>query len=62
LATFDTLPSLAGDAAERVAGWGGLGFLHLLAESARTGLRELDRLNAVAEERRGPWATNAHGC
>jgi hypothetical protein len=53
----DALPSLRSDAAERLLGpdqavsWP-LAFLHLAAESARMGLRELDRLQAAAEKGR----------
>ena len=54
----DALPGLRSDAADRVAGRGHpvtwpLAFLHLVAESARMGLRELDRLEAAAEKGRG---------
>jgi hypothetical protein len=54
----DALPGLRSDAADRVAGRGcpvtwPLAFLHLVAESARMGLRELDRLAAMAEQGRG---------
>ena len=54
----DALPGLRSDAADRVAGRGRpvtwpLAFLHLVAESARMGLRELDRLAAIAEQGRG---------
>jgi hypothetical protein len=54
----DALPGLRSDAADRVAGRGQpvtwpLAFLHLVAESARLGLRELDRLEAAAEKGRG---------
>jgi hypothetical protein len=50
----DALPGLRSDAADRVAGWGRpvtwpFAFLHLVAEGARAGLRELDRLEAAAE-------------
>jgi hypothetical protein len=53
----DALPGLRSDAADRVAGRGRpvtwpLAFLHLVAESARMGLRELDRLDAAAEKGR----------
>jgi hypothetical protein len=47
----DALPTLRTDAATHVVGWGQpwpAAFLHLVAESARTGLRELDRLEAAA--------------
>jgi hypothetical protein len=50
----DALPSLRSDAADRLLGpdqpvsWP-LAFLHLVAASARMGLRELDRLQAAAE-------------
>ena len=52
------LPTLRSDAADRLVGrdqpvtWP-LAFLHLVAESARMGLRTLDRLEAVAEQGRG---------
>jgi hypothetical protein len=54
----DALPTLRTDAAARVAGEGRpvhwpLVFLHLVAESARAGLRELDRLEVAAEKGRG---------
>ena len=54
----DALPGLRSDAADRVAGRGRpvtwpLAFLHLVAESARMALRELDRLEAAAEKGRG---------
>jgi hypothetical protein len=54
----DALPGLRSDAADRVVGRGRpvtwpLAFLHLVAESARMGLRELDRLEAAAEQGRG---------
>jgi hypothetical protein len=62
-------PGLRSDAADRVAGRGRpvtwpLAFLHLVAESARMALRELDRLAAAAAQGRGSWpaATNARGC
>ena len=51
------LPTLRSDAADRLVRWGvpvswPLAFLHLVAESARMGLRELDRLEATAEKGR----------
>jgi hypothetical protein len=52
------LPTLRSDAADRLIGrdqpvtWP-LAFLHLVAESARMGLRTLDRLEAVAAQGRG---------
>src|SRR6516225_1771954 len=51
------LPTLRSDAADRLVGWGvpvawPLAFLHLVAESARMGLRELDRLDVAAEKGR----------
>jgi HTH DNA binding domain len=57
-AARDALPGLRSDAADRVAGRGQpvtwpLAFLHLVAESARMALRELDRLAAIAEKGRG---------
>jgi hypothetical protein len=54
----DHLPTLRSDAADRLVGrdrpvtWP-LAFLHLVAESARAGLRALDRLEAAAEQGRG---------
>jgi hypothetical protein len=54
----DHLPTLRSDAADRLLGrdrpvtWP-LVFLHLVAESARAGLRALDRLEAAAEQGRG---------
>jgi hypothetical protein len=55
----DALPSLRSDAADRIAGWGAsvtwpAAGLALIAESARLGLRELDRLAAAAEKGRRP--------
>ena len=53
----DQLPSLRSDAADRLVGrdrpvtWP-LAFLHLVAESAQAGRRELDRLEAAAEQGR----------
>jgi hypothetical protein len=52
-----SLPTLRSDAADRLVGLGvpiawPLAFLHLVAESARMGLRELDRLDAAAEKGR----------
>ena len=54
----DALPTLRSDAADRLAGWGRtvtwpVACLHLIAESARVGLRELDRLEAAAAKGRG---------
>ena len=54
----DALPGLRSDAADRVAGRGRpvtwpLAFLHLVAESARMALRELDRLETAAAQGRG---------
>src|SRR5262249_35055927 len=51
------LPTLRSDAADRLLASGQrvtwpLTFLHLVAESARMGLRELDRLEAAAEKGR----------
>ena len=51
------LSILRSDAADRLVGWGvpitwPLAFLHLVAEGARMGLGELDRLEAAAEEGR----------
>jgi hypothetical protein len=53
----DSLPTLRSDAADRIAGWGTsvtwpVAGLHLIAESARLGLRELDRLQAAADKGR----------
>jgi hypothetical protein len=54
----DLLPTLRSDAADRLLGrdrpvtWP-LACLHLVAESARAGLRELDRLEAAAAQGRG---------
>ena len=52
------LPRLRSDTADRVVGWGRpvtwpVAFLHLLAESARMGLRELERLTGASEQGRG---------
>ena len=49
------VPRLRSDVADRVVGWARevawpVAFLHLVAEGARTGLRELDRLLAIAEQ------------
>ena len=57
----DALPTLRSDAADRLAGWGHaagwpVACLYLIAESARLGLRELDRLEAAAEQGRGQLA------
>ena len=57
----DTLPTLRSDATDRIAGWGWavtwpVACLHLIAESARVGLRELDRLETAAEQGRGSLA------
>jgi hypothetical protein len=54
----DALPTLRSDAADRIAGWGRalswpIAGLHPIAESARLGMRELDRLEAAAEKGRG---------
>ena len=51
------LPTLRSDAADRLVGWDvpvtwPLAFLHLVAESSRMGLRELDRLEVTAEKGR----------
>jgi HTH DNA binding domain len=58
----DGLPGLRSDVATRLVGRGQpitwtLTFLHLVAESARAGLRELDRLEAAAEKGRGLLAS-----
>ena len=57
----DTLPTLRSDATDRIAGWGWavtwpVACLHLIAEGARLGLRELDRLETAAEQGRGALA------
>jgi hypothetical protein len=54
----DALPGLRSDAADRLVGRGQrvtwpVVFLHLVAEAARAGRRELDRLLAAAEKGRG---------
>jgi hypothetical protein len=54
----EALPGLRAEAADRVAGRGGavtwpVACLHLIAESARLGLREMDRLEAAAGRSRG---------
>jgi hypothetical protein len=54
----DTLPKLRSEVADRIAGWGGsvswpIAGLHLIAEGARMGLRDLDRLQAAADKGRG---------
>jgi hypothetical protein len=54
----DALPALRSDVADRLVGCGKavpwpVTFLHLVAESARAGLRDLDRLVAAAEQGRG---------
>ena len=51
----DALPTLRSEAADRIAGWGRtvtwpIACLHLIAEGARLGLRELDRLETAAVE------------
>jgi Fic family protein len=58
----DALPSLRSEAADRLGGgltvtWPIAG-LHLIAESARLGLRELDRLGTAAAQRRTMLADN----
>ena len=66
----DALPTLRSEAADRIAGWGRtvtwpIACLHLIAESARLGLRELDRLEAAAVEKgrnSPPGRTNGRGC
>jgi DNA binding protein with HTH domain len=55
------LPTLRSEAADRIAGWGvsiawPVASLHLIAESARMGLRDLDRLQAAADKGRGDLA------
>jgi hypothetical protein len=54
----NALPTLRTDAVARLLGWGQpvswpLAFLILVAESARFGLRELDRLEAAPKKGRG---------
>jgi HTH DNA binding domain len=54
----DALPTLRSDAADRLVSRGRpvtwpLAFLHLVAESARAGLRALDRLEEAGEQGRG---------
>ena len=63
------LHTLRTDAAARLAGWGPpatwpLAFPHLVAESARAGLRELDRLKEGAGKggRPSSGATGGRGC
>ena len=65
----DALPTLRTDAAARLLGWGRpvsltVAFLHLAAEGARAGLRELDRLERRPrrEGRPLPGATSGRGC
>ena len=65
----DALPGLRSDAADRVAGRGQpvtwpLAFLHLVAESARMGLRDSTgwRRPPSRAGRSWPEATNARGC
>jgi hypothetical protein len=57
----NALPTLRSDAADRLAGWGrAVGWpvagLHLIAEGARRGLRELDRLETTAKQGKGALA------
>ena len=57
----DVLPTLRSDAADRLVGWGRtvtwpVACLHLIAESARLGLRELDRLETASGQGRGALA------
>jgi hypothetical protein len=57
----DALPTLRSDAADRLVGWGRTVTwpavcLHLIAESARRGVHELDRLETVAKQGRGSLA------
>ena len=59
----DALPTLRSDAADRLAGWGRtvtwpVACLHLIAESSRRGLQELDRLETAAEQGRGALAVS----
>jgi hypothetical protein len=54
----DALPALRSDVADRLVGWGKavpwpVTFLHLIAEGARAGLRDLDRLVVAAAQGRG---------
>jgi hypothetical protein len=64
-AVHDALPALRSDAAGRGSPvtWP-LAFRHLVAESARMGLRELDRLAAAAEQggESLPAVTNSRNC
>jgi hypothetical protein len=60
----DALPTLRADAADRVAGRGHaaswpVACLHLIAESARLGLRELNRIEAAAVEKGRGLATRS---
>jgi HTH DNA binding domain len=53
----DALPTLRSEAADRIAGWSGsvswpAAGLHLIAESARLGLRDLNRLDAATAKGR----------
>ena len=66
----DHLPTLRSDAADRLVGrdrpvtWP-LAFLHLVAESARAGLRELDRLaggRGAGQGARCRLSTSGRGC
>jgi len=55
------LPTLRSETADRIAGWGAsvpwpAAGLHLIAESARMGLRDLDRLQTAAETGRNVLA------
>ena len=57
------LPTLRSDAADRLLRWGQcptwpIAWLHLVAESARAGLRELERLETAAVKGRGLAATS----
>ena len=57
----DVLQTLRSDAADRLVGWGRtvtwpVACLHLIAESARLGLRELDRLETASGQGRGALA------
>ena len=60
----EALPMLRSDVTDRIAGWGRsvtwpVAGLHLIAESARLGLRDLDRLQIAAEKgRHGLAATD----
>jgi hypothetical protein len=57
----DALPTLRSDAVDRLVGWRRtvtwpVACLHLIAESSRRGLQELDRLETAAEQGRASFA------